>query len=316
MGITRLHIALLAVMSLFTGIIAPGTTTVNTALAYPMTDARVFTYVLLFFLIIGFYTASIHAWRFFRYNGILIFGMIAVIFFLTLTGQVTEIKTGLEASGLSWGWIFFVVGIGLLARSYRSDPQEENSSEIRQTIDILLGIVGSFTLACIAGVIVMISFFTFSEKSYQMSIIERLMGSGGLETRSGGIIVSAPATEISALNYDRKSDSLLLSVRNGTNWITSLRDNEGGQYQSGTYYTTIQIGRNLYSISSDGTAYTGTTRMEGTSLIGAHDTLLIHSGSDWNIRSPLVSWSLDFSGMITRPILSGDSKVLAWVARV
>lgn len=106
-------------MSIFTGTIAPGTSVMGNQLAYPMTDARIFSYILLFFLIIGFYTASIHAWRLFRYNGILIFGMIGILFFLTLSGQVTETKTGLEANGLSWGWIFLLIGVAILFRAYK-----------------------------------------------------------------------------------------------------------------------------------------------------------------------------------------------------
>ena len=106
-------------MSIFTGIIAPGTSVLENQLAYPMTDARIFSYILLFFLIIGFYTASIHTWRFFRYNSILIFGTIGILFFLTLTGQITETKTGLETNGLSWGWIFIGIGTILLFRAYK-----------------------------------------------------------------------------------------------------------------------------------------------------------------------------------------------------
>lgn len=80
-----------------------------------------------------------------------------LLFFLTLSGQVMEAKNGLETTGLSWGWIFFFVGIGLLFRAYQGDGSHENPSELRQTVDTLLGIVGSFTLACIAGIIILIS---------------------------------------------------------------------------------------------------------------------------------------------------------------
>ena len=73
MGISRLHFALLSIMSIFTGIIAPGSTTRMGSIAYPMTDAKIFSYLLLGFLIIGFYTAAIHSWKYFRYNAILIF---------------------------------------------------------------------------------------------------------------------------------------------------------------------------------------------------------------------------------------------------
>lgn len=103
--------------------------------------------------------------------------MVGILFFLTITGGITEVKTGDPTHGLGWGWIFFAIGTLLLIRTYMGRERDENISEIRQTIDTLLGVVGSFTLACIAGVIILIS-LTFREKSYQSSILEMMIGTG------------------------------------------------------------------------------------------------------------------------------------------
>ncbi len=311
MGISRLHIALLAIMSLFTGIIAPGTSTQNGLLAYPMTDARVFSYVLLFFLIIGFYTASIHAWRFFRYNGILIFGMVSILFFLTLTGQVHDPISGLEALGLSWGWIFFGVGVGLLAWSYRRSWSEEHSSELRHTIDILLGIVGSFTLACIAGVIVMIS-LSFSQKSYQQSILTRMFASGSIITESSGIIMTEVYPDISTVNYDRKSDTITATILSGGIWQTRITRIDDSFTMSGRYEQAFLLHDHIYAVGKDGKVYSESGVLEGYRSIANTESLLIQSGSDWNIRSDMASWSFDGSWSLWDPVLSQDHLTLAW----
>ncbi len=312
MGISRLHFALLSIMSIFTGIIAPGTSTRIWSIAYPMTDAKVMTYILLLFLVIGFYTASIHSWRYFRYNAILIFGMIGLLFFLTISGQITETKNGLETSGISWGWIFLITGVVLLMRAYRGEWHEENASELRQTIDTLLGIVGSFTLACIAGIIVLIS-LSISEKNDQGGILERILGSGSMIEESGGITVSHGYKDVSFLSYDRKTESLLAILRDNSGTIATMRTINGAEMMSWSLHDTIfTIGGRLYRLSQNWHIFSGSEELHDTVLL-ADDTLLTHSGSDWNIRSNKASWAFDYSGSIDHPIISGDHMTISWI---
>lgn len=311
MWISRLHIALLAIMSIFTGIIAPGTSVLENQLAYPMTDARIFSYILLFFLIIGFYTASIHTWRFFRYNSILIFGTIGILFFLTLTGQITETKTGLETNGLSWGWIFIGIGTILLFRAYKWDGKNENPSELRQTIDTLLGIVGSFTLACIASVIVLIS-LSFTNKSYQASILERAFWSGNLRYMSGNIITTQSYEEIPMLQYDRRSESLIFGTKSKSGSMITLWNPEKIQTLSWSYPLVMHIRENLYTRDAQGHIYSWWVLMENARIIGENDTIISQSWSNWNVYSSKPSWSFDYSGTILDPVISGDRLTLAW----
>ena len=313
MGISRLHFALLSIMSIFTGIIAPGTTTRIGSIAYPLTDAKIFSYLLLIFLIIGFYTAAIHAWRYFRYNAILIFWVVGLLFFLTLSGQVIEAKNGFETSGLSWGWIFFFVGIGMLFKAYRGDGSYENPSELRQTIDTLLGIVGSFTLACIAGVIIFIS-LSISWRIESKSILEKLLWSGSTHTESGAIILSASYVDITSLSYDRKSDALIYAIRNGKNRIyTMINPLATMSFTASLAGTPMLIGSYFILLDHDNRAYSGSVKLSNTMILWGNDTLLVWSGSDWNVRSAKSSWSFDHSGAINRPIISEDHMTLAWI---
>jgi len=43
---------------------------------------------------------------------------------------------------------------------------------------------------------------------------------------------------------------------------------------------------------------------------------IIHqSGSDWNIISEKSKWSLDYTGSISSPVISGDYGTLAWTEK-
>lgn len=63
MSLSRTHIAFLAIISIFTGLIGPGTHIGDRLLSYLMTDMRVLTYIILAILIIAFYTAATRQWR-------------------------------------------------------------------------------------------------------------------------------------------------------------------------------------------------------------------------------------------------------------
>lgn len=239
--------------------------------------------------------------------------MVGILFFLTVTGSITEVKTGDLTHGLGWGWIFFTIGVLLLLRSYSTRGEHESVSEIRQTIDTLLGIVGSFTLACIAGVIILIS-LTFREKSYQASILETAMGTGQL-TAMSGVTLSSPYTEIPYLDYDRKSGTLIVSARTGAIWVTSSYSDAGVIAQSGTFRIPLSLGGKLYTYDRDGQVFSGMTLLENMRKVPYQKVLLSQSGSDWNISSEKSRWSLDYTGMISSPVISGDYGTLAWTEK-
>ena len=63
MNLSRTHIAFLAIISIFTGLIGPGTHTEGRLLSYLMTDMRMPTYIILAVLIVAFYSAATRNWR-------------------------------------------------------------------------------------------------------------------------------------------------------------------------------------------------------------------------------------------------------------
>ena len=83
MSLTRTHIAFLGIISLFTGIIGPGTYTGDILLSYLMTDVRWIIYVILIGLIVAFALAATRSWMMYRFT--VIFIILALIAVATLT---------------------------------------------------------------------------------------------------------------------------------------------------------------------------------------------------------------------------------------
>lgn len=57
------------------------------------------------------------------------------------------------------------------------------------------------------------------------------------------------------------------------------------------------------------------TLMGSMEKVIGKDVLITQSGSDWNIVSEKSKWSLDYTGSISSPIISGDYGTLAWIEK-
>lgn len=102
MQLSRVHIAFLAIMSLFTGVIGPGTKSGTLLVSYAMTDMRVWIFFLLILLVIGFYTATVRNFRILGVIAMGIFLIISILFMSTLLGNIHDLKKNIGTTGFSW----------------------------------------------------------------------------------------------------------------------------------------------------------------------------------------------------------------------
>lgn len=98
MSLSRTHIAFLGIISIFTGIIAPGTTSGGTSISYLMTDSRWIAYCILIGLILSFSLAAFRAWKYYRIAAFFIVIAIILLAALTLTGRIFSIRDGIICS--------------------------------------------------------------------------------------------------------------------------------------------------------------------------------------------------------------------------
>lgn len=121
--------------------------------------------------------------------------------------------------------------------------------------------------------------------------------------------------DIRSVHYDRRSDSIGATILSGNTWQTSITRADTTFSLTGDALDGLLIHDRIYTVGKDGKISSVSGVLEDQRLIGDTQTLLIQSGSDWNIRSDTVSWSLDATGSIIDPILSQDRMTLAWLTR-
>ncbi len=215
MPLSRTHIAFLGIISMITGMIAPGVGDQLSPLSYLMTDVRSIGYGILFLLVVSFALASLRAWRWYRVAVVCIFMGIGYLLFMTIFSYIHTIRDGMNVWWFQWGWIFLIIGCMLILISYRKTEGEKE--DFSETIDALIGIIGGFALACIVGMLILSSLSFFgSDKSG--SLLGELFGSGSVRVFSWGVMWWKTYETEPALSYNRKSDVLLIQY--GSWWKT------------------------------------------------------------------------------------------------
>lgn len=211
MSLTRTHIAFLGIISIFTGIIWPGTYSGSELLSYLMTDFRWISYVLLITLILSFSLAAVRQWTLYRVSVIGIIIGVLSLGILTLMGNVSSIKTGNMASWLSWGWVFLLIGGILLILSLKKEHQDEEERSFSETIDTIIGMAWGFALACIAGILILSS-LSFWNEWQKHDILKHMYGTGEIQTLSWWIPSIGNSSKMPHIIFRRWED-LLLTTR-------------------------------------------------------------------------------------------------------
>jgi hypothetical protein len=162
MSLSRTHIAFLAIISIFTGLIAPGTESGGLLLSYLMTDARWIVYLIFIGLVLAFLLASMRSWRQYRIMSIVITLGVIALAIMTWLARISSTKGGSPVDGYSWGWVFLIIGTILLSWSHYQREVTEDDRPVSDTVDTIIGMMGGFALACIGGIIALSSFSFFS----------------------------------------------------------------------------------------------------------------------------------------------------------
>ena len=91
MTFSRMHIGLLGVVSIFTGIISPVVQDGNIALPFPLTDLQVPAYIILILLAIICILLTVRSWSWVRFFGLLIIAITGYLFIMAWNGEVRSL---------------------------------------------------------------------------------------------------------------------------------------------------------------------------------------------------------------------------------
>lgn len=96
MPLSRTHIAFLGIISMITGMIAPGVGDQLSPLSYLMTDVRGVGYSILFLLVISFALAALRTWKWYRLVVVVILMGIGYLLFMTIFSYIHTIRDGMS----------------------------------------------------------------------------------------------------------------------------------------------------------------------------------------------------------------------------
>lgn len=88
MTLSRMHLGMLGVVGIFTGIIAPVVGNNIMSFPFPLTDLQVPAYLVLFSLAIICILLAVRSWSIARFFCLLVLGLIGYLFIKTWNGEV------------------------------------------------------------------------------------------------------------------------------------------------------------------------------------------------------------------------------------
>lgn len=313
MSLTRTHIAFLGIISVFTGLVWPGTRSGDILLSYLMTDVRWIAYAILIALILAFTLASTRKWPSYRISVSLTIIGIITLAVMTFMGRISNMKTWELASGVSWGWAFLIIGAILLLISYKRGDLLQEETQFSDIVDTIIGMVGGFALACIAGILILssLSFFT---RGQSHEILSRAYVSGEIRILSGGILSVGISDTLPSITYDRGGDSLLTSIAtaSGTNWqLVQEGVISTGRLKTGQ--TPLLMGKNIYAIDANNYVYSSGRLLLGSRISGWEKAIVYKESGDIHVVYADGSKIIEHKGILSAPLVfSKDTSTLVW----
>ena len=108
MTLSRMHLGMLGVVSIFTGMISPIVRSTISGFPAPLTDLQIPAYVVLLMLAIICILLAVRSWSWVRFFGLMVLILLGYLFVISWGGEVRS-NSGILAASLSWGWVFLAM---------------------------------------------------------------------------------------------------------------------------------------------------------------------------------------------------------------
>ena len=272
MTLSRVHLGILGVVSIFTGIISPVVSNNIASYPFPLTELQFSSYLILISLALICILITVRSWLLARALFLFVLGIIGYLFIVTWNGEVRT-TSGILATSLSWGWIFLLIGSGLLMGSIFWKDISEDTPTLS---DYLIWWLGALAILTLTGAIISISYISKTDKYNNNKILDSVFGSGSIDTHFG-VSQTIGYIGIHQLVFDRKNDSLRFFISSGTsmlsipNWRVFER----------LPYTTTTIDDILYTVSAEWLVTTENGVLIGKAILPQHIdwSIVLYSGN-------------------------------------
>ncbi|MBX9809758.1 hypothetical protein K2X92_05200 [Candidatus Gracilibacteria bacterium] len=307
MTFSRMHLGMLGVVSIFTGMISPVVKNSNGVFAFPLTNMQIPTYLILLSLAIICILLTARAWTGVKLFAYLILASIGYLFIVSWGGEMRT-NNGVLAPNLSWGWVFLTIGMGLLIASvFHKNIGGKHKLSLA---DHLLGWFSACIVLGLTGLIIAVSYTPELEKSTNGRILENIFGSGGTKTISG-VTETKTFPSINNFTFDRKQDTISFFSSSGKEMILVP---DGTKFDR-LPYAISNIGNTRYIVSADGTISNSSGESIGKAYLpqNTKDGILFYSG---NVIKSITQGGINtYSGeynKVTDIIFSSEGNNFVW----
>lgn len=306
MNFSRTHAGMVALVSIFTGMIAPVVADSTRSYPFPLTDMQWGAYIVLALLVLCFYFVSTHNWKIFGLFGWLLLVLLGYLFSVSIRGGVYD-TFGNPIPSLSWGWLFLAIGTVFLVYTMFAEDTRETKTTL--FIDHIIGIVGSGTIFCLMVLIILMSHTPRPTRNHDHILVNFFWS--GQVVEASWVTISPSFGRIEHLTFDRKNDDIHFVAWSGSQSYVF----PGGHIGTGNIVSIVRIGQETITIRNDATLEINSivqpTRAifpqslesavisrtaTGVSLLTEHGTIFFpgkHEGINTIVRAeklPIVAW--------------------------
>ncbi len=272
----------MAVVSIFTGMIAPtvGDATIN--MPYAMTNMQYVAYGILASLVLLF-IFSILRWH--KVSQLFVAFLIIVIVSLWLMTIMWIVKSfsGNLLRYFSWGWIFLLIGLIFLIIVFLKDETEEKLLKNNPILDYyekIIAITGVVIFSLLSAFVVFVAEKN-AAKNIHTSNIEKIFSKNTTKTDSG-LSLSAPFETISDFSYDRKKN--IISFIGTQSWTTIAYPSEKIISRPDDLLTVRQFGDRTFFIQKTGEVIENGQWIGQTPVENLQETFLVFVDENNNIE--------------------------------
>lgn len=205
MNISRTHILMLAIISIFTGIIAPSVASESIFVPYAMTNMQYISYVILF---VSGFLFVFSAFRFKKISIFLASTLILLIVSLSIMTIIWLVKdfSWIILQNFSWWWIFLTIGLFLLIFAFIKE-EDEDFGEFSSFFEKIIGIVGFLILAILTAFVIFVAESNYAKSNKISSNFDNFFEQNQISNFQNSII-SPGFDKIENFSFSRSNNFL------------------------------------------------------------------------------------------------------------
>lgn len=252
MPVTQAHILMLASVSIFTGMIAPGAANHEISQPYALTNIQYIAFIVLFVLSGLFLASNLRMKKTSHALSALLILLIILLAVMTALGIVKSFS-GLVLSSFHWGWFFLMSGLCLLAFSVIKSAAFDRE-KWENPYEKIMGITGFLVLLILTSFVITVAILN-QKKGKNISELTKIFTGTEISSFSG-ITISPAFRKIEHFSANRAKNIFSFVGYNSSN-SAFLYPEKLPLSDPFSIEKIIRVAKNIYFVKKDGSVFRG-----------------------------------------------------------